>query len=57
MIDLIHVSDVTRSCVLHDSIISEYARECEATHLCARHDSLARMINIIHVCDMTHSCA
>ena len=55
---LIHVCDMTHSCVWHDSFmyVTWLIQICDMTHSCVWHDSFMYVTRLIHVCDMTHSC-
>jgi len=54
---LIHVCDMTHSCVWHDSFIcvTWFIHVCDMTHLHVWHDAFMRVTRLIHMCDVTHS--
>jgi len=54
---LIHVCDMTHSCVWHDSFmcVTWPIHLCDMTHSCVWHDSFIRVPWLIHMCDMTYS--
>jgi len=55
---LVHVCDMTRSCVWHDSFmcVTWLIHVCNMTHSCVWHDSFMCVTWLVHVCDMTRSC-
>jgi len=54
---LIHMCDMTHSCVWHDSLIwvTWLIHMCDMTHSYVWHDSFIGVTGRIHMCDMTHS--
>ena len=55
---LIHMCDLTHSCVRHDSFICVTCliHMCNMTHSYVWHDSFICVTWLIHMCDMTHLC-
>ena len=55
---LIHVCDMTHSCVWHDSFmcVTWLIHVWDMIHSCVWHDPFMCVTWLIHVCDMTHSC-